>query len=273
MVNRMLLFSTCARLRVTSEKITMLVDTFMFYNELDILELRLSLLDEHVDRFVLVESEVNHVGGPKELFFQRNKKRFEKWLPKIEHIIVTAEESPKDPNPWCREKYQREAILRGLDGVPNASIVMVSDVDEIPDLAKVTYENLPHIVTSVNMWMFEYSLKFLYTGEPWFGTVITNCELFKRVGPNYLRDNRWKFPHFKEAGWHLSSFGDHMHVWNKHQTYAHGKDTQRETETPELFAEWIKSGMHTDGKTKLIPRPDWVPLPGSPEVLQRLGLV
>jgi hypothetical protein len=51
----------------------MLVDAFMFSDELDILELRLECLDEHVDRFVLVESEVNHVGGPKELLFQNNK--------------------------------------------------------------------------------------------------------------------------------------------------------------------------------------------------------
>jgi beta-1,4-mannosyl-glycoprotein beta-1,4-N-acetylglucosaminyltransferase len=251
----------------------MLVDTFMFYNELDVLELRLTLLDEYVDRFVLVESELNHVGTPKELFFQRNKKRFEKWMPKIEHVIVTAEESPKEYDPWVREKHQRECILRGLDGVPPAAIVMVSDVDEIPDMSKVPFEQLPHIVTSVHMWMFEYSLKYLFTGEPWFGTSITNCEIFKRVGPNYLRENRWKFPKINEAGWHLSSFGTPQHVWNKMQTYAHGRDIQRFSETPEMFEAWIESGTHTDGKTPLIPRPDWVPLPGSPEVLQRLGLL
>jgi beta-1,4-mannosyl-glycoprotein beta-1,4-N-acetylglucosaminyltransferase len=61
----------------------MLVDTFMFYNELTVLELRLNLLDEYVDRFVLVESEVNHKGGPKPLFFQENKDRFAKWAHKI----------------------------------------------------------------------------------------------------------------------------------------------------------------------------------------------
>ena len=251
----------------------MLVDTFMFYNELDVLELRLTLLDEYVDRFVLVESELNHVGTPKELFFQRNKKRFEKWMPKIEHVIVTAEESPKEYDPWVREKHQRECILRGLDGVPPAAIVMVSDVDEIPDMSKIPFEQLPHIVTSVHMWMFEYSLKYLFTGEPWFGTSITNCEIFKRVGPNYLRENRWKFPKINEAGWHLSSFGTPQHVWNKMQTYAHGRDIQRFSETPEMFEAWIESGTHTDGKTPLIPRPGNVPLPGSPEVLQRLGLV
>ena len=250
----------------------MLVDGFMFYNELDILELRLETLDPYVDRFVLVEAEVNHVGGPKELFFQKNKERFTKWLPKIHHVIVTAEEAPKEENPWCREKYQRECILRGLEDVDPSAIVMISDVDEIPDLKIVPFEKLPHIVNSVHMWMFEYSLDYLFTGEPWFGTVVTNCELLKRQGPNYFRDNRWKFPVIQYAGWHLSSFGTPQHVWNKMQTFAHAKDGHHASQTPEMFQEYITQGLHTDGKTILIPRPDQVPLPGPVKLLQRLKL-
>ena len=84
------------------------VDTFMFYNELDILELRLETLDPWVDRFVLVEAEVNHIGGSKELFFEKNKERYAKWLDKIVHVVVSADEAPKDENPWSREKFQRE---------------------------------------------------------------------------------------------------------------------------------------------------------------------
>jgi hypothetical protein len=250
----------------------MLVDTFMFYNEFDILELRLEVLDRYVDRFVLVEAEVNHVGGPKPLYFQENKERYAKWLHKITHIIVTAEEAPKDDNPWVREKYQRACILRGLDDVPDASIVMVSDVDEIPDLNLVPFERLPHIVCSVHMWMFEYSLDYLFTGEPWFGTVITNCELFKRAGPNQLRDSRWKFPCFKEAGWHLSSFGTPMHVWQKMRTYAHAKDSTHVVHDPSIYKRWIDGGMHIDGQTSLLPRPEEVPLPAPVEVLRRLHL-
>ena len=240
----------------------MLIDAFMFSDELDLLELRLEMLDEHVDRFVLVEAEVNHVGGSKELFFQANRDRFSKWLHKIEHVIVTAAEAPKDENPWVREKYQRHAILSGLGGVPPEAIIMVSDVDEIPDMSKVRYDQLPAIVCAVHMWMFEYSLKYLFTGEPWIGTVI-----------NYFRDNRWKFPMFQYAGWHLSSFGTPMRIWRKFQTYAHAKDGHHASQTPETFEDLINRGKHTDGTTDLIPRPPEVPLPGSPEVLKRLGLV
>jgi beta-1,4-mannosyl-glycoprotein beta-1,4-N-acetylglucosaminyltransferase len=250
----------------------MLVDTFMFYNEYDILELRLEVLDRYVDRFVLVESEVNHVGGPKELFFEKNKERYTKWLPKITHVIVTADESPKDENPWSREKYQRECILRGVQDVPDGSIVMVSDVDEIPDLTRVPYEKLPHVLNSVHMWMFEYSLDYLFTGEPWFGTVLTTAEVFKRAGPNALRDGRWKFPAIQWAGWHLSSFGNAEHVCNKMHTFAHAKDGHHASQTPQTFKFFIEQGIHTDGHTPLVKRPPEVPLPAPVEVLQRLGL-
>jgi hypothetical protein len=250
----------------------MLVDTFMFYNEYDILELRLEVLDRYVDRFVLVESEVNHVGGPKELFFEKNKERYTKWLPKITHIIVTADESPKDENPWSREKYQRECILRGVQDVPDGSIIMVSDVDEIPDLRIVPYEKLPHVLNSVHMWMFEYSLDYLFTGEPWFGTVLTAAEVFKRVGPNALRDGRWKFPVIQRAGWHLSSFGNAEHVCNKMHTFAHAKDGHHASQTPQTFKFFIEEGIHTDGHTPLVKRPSEVPLPAPVGVLRRLGL-
>ena len=252
----------------------MLIDTFMFYNELDILELRLEVLDKYVDRFVLVESEVTHVGGPKELHFTNNRARFTKWLDKIEHVIVRADESPTDTNPWSREKYQRECITRGIEraGIPNDAHVMVSDVDEIPDMTLIDLDRIPK-VCSIHMWMFEYSFKYLFINEPWFGTVITNCELFKHVGPNYLRDNRWKFTPIRFSGWHLSSFGNPTHVCNKMHTFAHAKDGHHANQTPATFEDLINKGKHTDGTTDLIPCPSDVPLPGSPEVRTRLGLV
>jgi beta-1,4-mannosyl-glycoprotein beta-1,4-N-acetylglucosaminyltransferase len=252
----------------------MLVDAFMFYNEFDVLELRLETLDEHVDRYVLVEAEVNHVGGPKPLYFQENKERYGKWLHKITHIIVKADEAPREENPWCREKFQRECILRGLEDVPNESIVMISDVDEIPDMTKVPYEKLPNYVCSLHMWMFQYSFDYIFTAEPWVGTVITTCELVKTKGPNSLRDARWKFPVFSYAGWHLSSFGDAKHVFNKLHTFAHAKDANehRHLQTEENIKKWIEDGLFPDGATVLSARPSNTPLPAPVEVLRKLGM-
>jgi beta-1,4-mannosyl-glycoprotein beta-1,4-N-acetylglucosaminyltransferase len=250
----------------------MLVDTFMFYNELDVLELRLTVLDEYVDRFVLVESELNHAGGTKELFFTVNRDRFAKWLHKIEHVVVTAAESPRDSNPWSREKYQRSCILRGLVDVPDSAIVMVSDVDEIPNLEVIPWERLDHAISSVHMWMFYYSFDFILTTEPWFGTVITTCELFKKYGPNHFRDNRWNFAKYHSAGWHLSSFGDGKHVANKLNTFAHSNDPHEIEWSPDVIQNLIKNGIWADGRTRLLPRGPEVPLPGSIEVLRRLQL-
>jgi beta-1,4-mannosyl-glycoprotein beta-1,4-N-acetylglucosaminyltransferase len=228
----------------------MIVDAFMFYNELDILELRLSILDEYVELFVLVESDVTHVGTPKELIFEQNKERFAKWLPKIRHIVP--KDMPTDANPWSREKYQRHCILEGLEDVPDDTIVMMSDVDEIPDMTKARLVN--DRTTACHMHMFEYSFKYTFTGEPWFGTVITKCRELKTLGPNFFRDHRWRFQYIMYSGWHLSSFGDAEMIHKKLKTYAHAKDRGRENQTLENVKRFIAEGIHHTGG-KLIETP------------------
>lgn len=228
----------------------MIVDTFMFYNELDVLEWRLRTLDPYVDVFVLVESDVTHVGTPKELVFEKNKERYKQWLPKIRHVV--AKDMPKDdPNPWSREKHQRHCVLDGLEGVPDNATVMISDVDEIPDMKKV---GTPSKTISCHMHMFEYSFKYTFTGEPWFGTVVTDAKSFRKLGPNFFRDNRWRFPYIPLAGWHMSSFGDADHVFRKLKTYAHAKDPGRDQQTLEDVEKMLSEGIHhTGGKLIMTP--------------------
>jgi len=224
----------------------------MFYNELDILEYRLTLLDPYVDMFVLVESEVTHIGTPKDLIFEQNKERFSKWLPKIRHVI--ARDMPKDENPWSREKYQRHCVLDGHDDVPDDAVVMISDVDEIPDMNMAKMLN--GRTTTCHMHMFEYSFRYTFLGEPWFGTVITKAKEYRTLGPNFFRDNRWRFPYIPYAGWHLSSFGDAKHIENKLHTYAHAKDPgKHEHQTIKDYERFIAEGYHHDGRTKLVLTP------------------
>lgn len=238
----------------------MIVDTFMFFNELDVLELRLRKLDPHVDLFVLVESPVTHNGNPKPLFFEQNKERYAEWLPKIRHII--ADDMPTDENPWSREKHQRQCILKGLDDVPDDAWIMVSDADEIPMMDKIPWAKIgSSSAHTLHMYMFEYSLKYMFDGEPWFGTVITHAKEFRKLGPNFFRDNRWRFIFTPEAGWHLSSFGDAKHVWNKIQNYAHAKDQKHQHQSFEDFKNYLDRGLHSDGVTKLRTPPPRVPLP------------
>jgi beta-1,4-mannosyl-glycoprotein beta-1,4-N-acetylglucosaminyltransferase len=130
-----------------------LYDCFTFFDEFDLLEIRLAELSSVVDRFVLVEATTTFQGEPKPLHFAENKARFRDHLDKIEHVIVDMPEVPprlsrKSRNKsnldraraWDREYYQRDQIARGLTGANPDDIVMVSDVDEIP--RKSVLENL-----------------------------------------------------------------------------------------------------------------------------------
>jgi beta-1,4-mannosyl-glycoprotein beta-1,4-N-acetylglucosaminyltransferase len=144
-------------------------------------------------------------------------------------------------------------VLEGLYDIPDDATVMISDVDEIPDMIKV---GQPTKTVTCHMHMFEYSFRYTFTGEPWFGTVITDVKSFRKLGPNFFRDNRWRFPYIHMAGWHLSSFGDADHVFRKLKTYAHAKDPGRhDHQTIEDVENMIREGLHHSGGT-LVLTPD-----------------
>lgn len=231
----------------------MIVDAFLFYNEFDILEKRLKLLDNIVDKFILVEAEETFVGNDKPLFFKENRDRYSKWLDKIIHVTVPKKKSTDDDDDkFSIEKFQRHQIVRGLETIPDDAFVMISDVDELPD---------PDIVrrvkpeTSFHMYMFEYSFDYMFTGEFWVGTVLTTAGKVRTLGPNYFRFSRWQFPVVENAGWHCSSFGDSKHVFNKIQNYAHSGDDKHKGQTLEDFERYMSEGIHSDGKTKLVKTP------------------
>ena len=255
----------------------MLVDAFMFYNEFDILELRFETLDEYVDLFVLVEAEVNHIGERKPLFYYENRERYAHWVDKIIHVVVTEEEMPGGKlHPIVREDYQRYAITKALKDLPDDTAIMMSDVDEIPDMSKINLSNLPQI-SSVHMWLYIHSLDTISIDEPWYGTVITTMGVFRKVGPYFLRNNRWNFPTHRYSGWHLSYFGGPKMVLNKLRTFSHSQDTGVKNTTNDPNAEKnieaaIKNSTWHDGKQPLYPRPPEASLPGPIEVLRRLNL-
>lgn len=113
-----------------------LYDCFTFFNELELLKVRLEELYDVVDHFVLVEASKTFSGNPKPLYFSENAHHFEKYKDKIIYVAVDDFPLPtSDPanDRWIREEFQRNAMLRGLIGCSNEDIILISDLDEIPN--------------------------------------------------------------------------------------------------------------------------------------------
>jgi len=104
-------------------------DVFSFYNEFDVLEIRLKELWNIVDYFVITESNLSHSGKPKDYIFENNMKKFAPYMSKIRHIKVA--DMPETSDSWVREKFQRAAGQRGLYDLRPEDIVIISDCDEI----------------------------------------------------------------------------------------------------------------------------------------------
>ncbi len=122
----------------------MVYDCFTFFNELDLLEIRLHTLNDVVDRFVIAEATRTYSGKPKELIFQKNRERFKKFAEKIVYIAVddlmSEEEIAKDNYnlPWVNENRQRNSLIKALYNIAQTDVIIVSDLDEIPRPEKVS---------------------------------------------------------------------------------------------------------------------------------------
>ena len=111
----------------------MVIDCIPFFNELDILKLRLHILDPLVDRFVIEEATHTFSGLPKELCFEKNREMFEEFLPKITYLVV--DNSPKEISTHERDKFQKNALAKALTDASDEDVLILSDVDEIPNPA------------------------------------------------------------------------------------------------------------------------------------------
>jgi beta-1,4-mannosyl-glycoprotein beta-1,4-N-acetylglucosaminyltransferase len=106
-----------------------IIDTFLFFNELTLLDLRLNVLNEYVDEFVLVEATRSHQNKLKPLFYQENKHLFERFNHKIKHVVI---DTFPEHSYWSHDAYQRDYIINGVRNAyqPN-DIIFISDLDEI----------------------------------------------------------------------------------------------------------------------------------------------
>ena len=181
-------------------------DCFKLLNELEFLELRLMELYDVVDYFVIVESNKTHTGKEKEFNFENNKDNFKDYIDKI--IYVKVEDLPNYSvnNIWEAENFQRNCIMRGLDGVANlGDKIIISDLDEIPN-KKLILENIDS-----DIWItFQQNLYYYYVNCQqnclWDGPIMANYGTFN--SPQQLRDAaRAGHNNRRHGGWHYSFMG------------------------------------------------------------------
>jgi hypothetical protein len=191
---------------------TKLVDSFIFYNELDMLEYRLRTLDDVVDLFVLVEARQTHAGNPKSLYYEHNKARFERWAHKIVHKIVDlpCKEQTTRANQWVNENQHRHEITHAVRELHLRAddLVMVSDLDEIPDPVTIATLKESSLVKEKKVVAFEqvlyyYNIETLVSSEPWKCAKISTAHDFDIIGSaQHLRHIGCES--IPKGGWHLS---------------------------------------------------------------------
>jgi hypothetical protein len=195
-----------------------IIDTFCFFNELDILELRLNILDEYVDEFVLVESKKSHQNKDKILFFNENKNRFSKFLHKINHIII--DEFPRNylnysSESFSNEAFQRDFIFTALDSCDDTDIIFISDADEIWNPEVILKDRGNYKEDTIYRWRSKicyFYFNLVASPEDWIQPMFTTYGTLKKSihgGLNITKDllRGSKIPnHTIEglSGWHFS---------------------------------------------------------------------
>jgi beta-1,4-mannosyl-glycoprotein beta-1,4-N-acetylglucosaminyltransferase len=181
-----------------------LIDAFPFFNELDLLEIRLEYLYDIVDHFILVEAGKTQTLRDKPFYYEENKARFEKYAKKIIHVKV--EDYPDSGDVWSMEHYQRNCISRGLQSFRGDDLVMISDLDEIPCKPSLCSQLLMSSISlktvSFTHIYFAYYLNLACLHKKWHGTVLTNVHDARSQSPQAFRNQKDHFDHI-EGGWHF----------------------------------------------------------------------
>lgn len=238
----------------------MIYDCFYFFNELDLLEIRLNILNEYVDKFILVEASETFNGKPKELIYKNNIEKFKNFNHKIIHYIVDKypnnqelyDKAIKSPNTgnkehwWVREFYQKESLLKPLSIANDDDLIFISDVDEIwnpeIDYSFINDDNVYKPIQSARPFYLNY--KSNQPPSDWTGTRVGLMKMVKKYGPNHFRTEAFaQSKPILNGGWHFSwltrseNKWDDFHPDNKNRfssvcSYSYWKD---ETDLPEYL--------------------------------------
>ncbi len=226
-------------------------DVFTFFNELELLEIRLAMLAPYVDTFVIIECAETFSGKPKPLYYQKNKERFKQYESKIRHYVVQGvpknhadlEERRNDPNldplereiinyaltsdnvpagstHWLKEFYQKEAIQKALVGLDNDDFCFVSDLDEIWN-PQTVIDMRTDDVYKLRQDMYAYYLNNR-SSEAWAGTLGTKYKNIKHNCLNHLRTpSKTRYTYVPNGGWHFTNQGGADRIRTKLESYGH----------------------------------------------------
>ena len=227
-------------------------DCFTFFNEMDLLELRLNQMAPYVDVFVLVEAPVTFRGQAKPLHYADNRARFAPFADKIRHVVVP--DMPAGEEAWVRERFQRDCIRRGLHDAEPGDTVLVSDVDEIirrPAVEAASsraafcyltldlfyfYANWRATSPNGRLWTKAYAL-------PYAAIAALEClsQPRERDALEYLRDQALDPARaiVDHAGWHFSWTGGPQRLVAKMDAFSHGEDAMQRWNDADALAEAI----------------------------------
>jgi len=230
-------------------------DCFQFFNEEDVLDIRLNTLSPFVDYFVIAESIYDHQGNIRELVF--NKKKFNKFLNKIIYKVVKdipiGAIKKHQGGHSLIEQYQRNAIMDGLENSNSEDLIIISDVDEIPDLRKLNiYDKKNYAVFSQKM--FNYKLNLMNITETnWHGSRM--CLKKNLRSPQWLRNIKFKkYPFWRidiirnlqiinDGGWHFSYLQEVDLIIKKIKSFSHGEYNDLRFINKNLLEKKINSGI------------------------------
>ena len=247
-----------------------LFDCFMYFNEDLILDIRLNELNHKVDKFVIIESCYTHSGERKNYNFDINK--FKKFSDKIEYIKV--EENPPDLieifsadkeeevkhkqilNALKIENYQRNCISRGLKSADDEDFILISDVDEIPNLKSVNIKENKNKIILFEQYFFHYKFNLYLKNFYFHGT--KGCKKKEFISPQWLRNvKNKKYPFYridtffskkkysnvlivKNGGWHFTNIMSAEKIVYKLKSFLHHADTPIEHLNKKNFEIFIK---------------------------------
>ena len=226
-------------------------DCFMYFDEDLILDLRLNYLDKFVDEFVIVESRYSHNGKRREPKF--NIKKFEKFRKKITYLLIDHQEEDLYPikdtdntnkinekkimNALQRENFQRNFLIKGLTQANDEDWIIISDLDEIPNLQINNLRESTNEIVFFKQMMIYYKLNLYLENFPWIGSKA--CKKGKLKSPQWLRNIKdrsypwWRLDVFfsktkysniniyENGGWHFSYIKSPENIEKKLKSYLH----------------------------------------------------